>query len=105
MVIRERKTDLLKDRTKASHAAIEQKSQEYDEKFKATLKEISAYQNQLRSDAQARTQAMFDKVKSENSAELANSKKQIAEEANVARNNLKAEISGIMGQIVQMVTK
>ena len=102
---REQKIGSLKNKASASLAAIEQKAQEYENRLKATRAEITEYKNQLHADAQTKSQAMIDKAKAENNAELAAARKQIATEANIARETLKAETGELTKQIIQMVTK
>ena len=105
MLKREQKLDSLKSKANASLAAIEQKVREYDEKLKTTRAEIAEYQNRLRADAAARSQAMLEKVKAESNAELTRAREQISKEANIAREKLNAETGELAKQIIQMVTK
>ena len=105
MLKREQKLDLLKSKSNASLAAIEQKAREYDEKLEATRAEITEYQNRLRSDANARSQATLEKAKTESDAELASMRAQINSEANAVIDKLASETDMLAKQIVQMVTK
>ncbi len=105
MLKREQKIDTLKEKARASMTAIEQKVQEYDNRLKVTRAEINEYQNQLRTDATARSQAMLDKAKAECNTELAAAREQIIAEADIAREKLQAETGDLTRQIIQMVTK
>ena len=105
MLRREGKINALKEKSAASLAAIEQKALEYDEKLKVTRAEIAEYQEKLRADANIRSQTLFEKVKTESNATLAQAREQISSEAKVAREKLDAQTEDVAKLIVQMVTK